>query len=100
MTGDYGDFILNHPPLLMFWDKEGNMIRSIEKSKNEYRNLRWTSNGERLATASDKVRVWTKEGKLLKEKNMGSLLWGIDWDNKDERIVVTSEDGRVVFFDP
>jgi len=95
VTGDYGDFIQDYSPLLIFWDKDGRKIREIEKSKAEYRNLKWTRQGDLLATASDKVRTWTKEGDLIKERNMGSLLWGIDWNDKDEKIVVSSEDGKV-----
>lgn len=99
VTGDYGDNVLDYPPLLMFWDAEGNKIREVEGSKAEYRNLKWTKNGDRLVTASDKVRIWSKEGKIIKDRNLGSLLWGIDWNRKNDKIVVTSEDGKIFVLD-
>ena len=99
VTGDYGDTILDYPPLLMFWDAKGNKIKEVKGSKAEYRNLKWTKNGDRLVTASDKVRMWNKEGILMKERNFGSLLWGIDWNRKNDKIVVTSEDGKVFLLD-
>lgn len=95
VTGDYGDYILHYPALLMFWDAEGNKIREVHGSKAEYRNLKWSKNGKRLVTASEKVRIWTQEGKLIKERNLGSLLWGVDWNRKNDKIVVTSIDGNV-----
>jgi WD40 repeat protein len=99
VTGDYGDYVLDYPPLLMFWDAKGNKIREVNGSKAEYRNLKWTKNGDRLVTASDKVRIWSKEGKLMKERSLGALLWGIDWNRKNDKIVVTSEDGRIFVLD-
>ena len=99
VTGDYGDNILDYPPLLMYWDTDGNKIRAINGSKAEYRNLKWTKSGDRLVTASEKVRIWTKEGKLIKERNLSALLWGVDWNRKDDKIIVTSEDGRTFLLD-
>ena len=74
---------------------EGEKIREIGGSKAEYRNLKWTSDGNLLATVSDKIRTWSKDGKLVKERNLGSLLWGIDWSGDDRKVVTTSEDGKV-----
>jgi WD40 repeat protein len=98
VTGDYGDFEKNYPPLLQYWTSKGEKIKSIEKSKAEYRNLKWSNDGKLLATASDYVRLWTKEGKLMNEQKSENLLWGIDWNNDDSQIVTTDEVGRVIIW--
>ncbi|MGC6524902.1 MAG: WD40 repeat domain-containing protein [Flavobacteriaceae bacterium] len=97
VTGDYGDFDKNYPPLLQFWTQRGEKIKDIKESKAEYRNLRWSSDGKTLATASDKIRLWNTEGKLLKSRALKSLLWGIDWNADNSKLVVTSEDGKITF---
>lgn len=94
-TGDYGDNELDFQPLLQFWNLEGKRLKVIEGSKAEYRNLAWTSDGAYLATASDKARIWTKEGELVKSKSFGHLLWGIDWHPDGGKLVVTGENGEV-----
>lgn len=99
VTGDYGDTDLNYPALLQFWDEYGHKIKDIEHSKAEYRNLNWTKNGEVLATASDAIRLWTKDGKIIKEKKVEKLLWGIDWNNNDNQLVTTDEVGSVIIWD-
>ncbi len=99
VTGDYGDYDKNYPPLLQFWTPEGQKIKSVEKSKAEYRNLRWSKKGDLLATASDGIRIWSKSGLLITEKTTEHLLWGIDWDQQAEKIVVTDETGRIMIWD-
>lgn len=96
VTGDYGDFEKDYPPLLQFWSQTGNNIKNIEESKAEYRNLKWTSDGKTLASASEKIRLWNTDGELLKSRSLGnSLLWGIDWNSNNNKIVVTNENGDI-----
>ena len=40
VTGDYGHFEYNYPPLLQYWSRDGIKIKSIEASKAEYRNMK------------------------------------------------------------
>lgn len=95
VTGDYGDYEIPYPPLLQFWTVTGKRIRSINASKAEYRNIRWSHDGSLLATASDALRVWTKEGELLHTEASDNLLWGIDWSPDDQRMVTTDIKGHV-----
>jgi WD40 repeat protein len=98
VTGDYGDFIEHHPPLLQYWTRDGERIKAIETSKAEYRNLSWSSDGEILATASDKIRLWNTNGDLLTEKSTEHLLWGIDWNPHNSRLVTTDDQGKITFW--
>ena len=99
VTGDYGDFEYHYPPLLQFWTKEGKNIKSIEKSKAEYRNLKWSNDGELLATASENIRLWNKDGILVAEKKSENLLWGIDWSSEGDKIVTTDGKGSIIIWD-
>ncbi len=96
VTGDYGDFEKEYPPLLQFWKDTGENIKDVEESKAEYRNLKWTSDGKILATSSEKIRLWNTDGELLKSRSLGkSLLWGIDWNSDNTKIVITNENGDI-----
>lgn len=95
VTGDYGDFENNYPPFLQFWTAKGENIKTIEKSKAEYRNLKWSEDGTLLATASEKIRLWDKNGDLELEKRVQNLLWGIDWNSDDSKLVTTDEKGLI-----
>ena len=104
VTGDYGDFTYDYPPLLQYWNFDGEKIsghlnKSIKKSKAEYRNLKWSSDGKFLATASDKLRLWDQKGDLVAEKDTPDLLWGIDWNHDNSKIVATDEKNRLLVWD-
>ncbi len=99
VTGDYGDFDFNLSPLLQFWDESGNLILDSDESTGPYRNLRWSENGKFLATASDALRIWSPEGKLLNERSFQSFLWGIDWHPSGDQLVATSGRGQIFIVD-
>lgn len=99
VTGDYGDFEKDYPPLLQFWSANGENLRNIAKSKAEFRNIKWSKNGKILATASESLRFWNENGDLLKESESGNLLWGIDWNKSDSKIVTTDEKGKIKIWD-
>ncbi len=90
VTGDYGDTQLDYKPLLQFWTANGDLLKSISKSKAEYRNLSWNAKGDRLATASDALRIWDKAGNLLQEGASKDYLWGLSWNKNGTRIVTSS----------
>ena len=99
VTGDYGDFQQNYPPLLQYWTYSGQRIKSIERSKAEYRNIRWSSDGKALATTSEKIRLWDIDGDLVAEQDTPNLLWGLDWKEDGTQIVATDVEGKIIFWD-
>lgn len=99
VTGDYGDFEYHYPPLLQYWTYDGQRIKSIEESKAEFRNIKWSVDGALLATASEKIRLWNKDGDLVAEETTKNLLWGIDWNEDGTKLVATDEKGKILFWD-
>jgi len=97
-TGDYGHKEENIESILQFWNEDGTLIKSLGGSKGEYRNIRWNKNGEVLATASDALRLWSKDGVILYTGNSAEHLLGLDWDNYDKHIVTTSETGKITLW--
>ncbi len=98
-TGDYGDFEYHYPPLLQYWSYDGQLIKSIKESKAEYRNIKWSNDGKLLATASEKIRLWNKQGDLVSAENSENLLWGIDWNEDGTKLVATDGEGKIIFWD-
>lgn len=92
VTGDYGHPKEGVPVLLQFWQADGKLIKEWDGSETEYRNVRWNKQGTYLATGSDALRIWTKDGQLLytaKQEDNGGL-WGVDWVSDSKRIVTVS----------
>jgi FOG: WD40 repeat len=92
VTGDYGHPKEGIPVLLQFWQADGKLIKEWDGSETEYRNIRWNKQGTYLATGSDALRIWTKDGQLLytaKQENNGGL-WGVDWVSDSKKIVTVS----------
>ncbi|OZV68180.1 WD40 repeat domain-containing protein [Winogradskyella aurantia] len=99
VTADYGDYEKDYPPLLQFWSADGENLRNINKSKAEFRNIKWSRDGKTLATASEALRLWNENGDLLKESKSENLLWGIDWNKSDSKIMTTDEKGKIIIWD-
>jgi WD40 repeat protein len=90
VTGDYGDE--KDKSLLQYWSEQGKLIRSIDISKGEYRNLAWNPKGTRLATASDTLRIWDTEGNLIYEGNeKNHFLWGVSWNKLGNKIITSAQ---------
>ncbi|WP_337966565.1 hypothetical protein [uncultured Flavobacterium sp.] len=96
VTGDYGDE--KDKSLLQYWDENGKLLQSIDISKAEYRNLTWNSKGSRLATASDALRIWDTNGKLVSEGNSKDYLWGVSWNKQGNKIITSSMEQNIILW--
>jgi WD40 repeat protein len=96
VTGDYGDE--KDKSLLQYWNKQGELLKSIDISKGEYRNLTWNQKGNRLASASDALRIWDTKGNLISEGNSKDYLWGVSWNKKGNRIITSSIEQRIILW--
>ena len=96
VTGDYGDE--KDKSLLQYWNEQGELLKSIDVSKGEYRNLAWNSKGDRLASASDALRIWDTKGSLISEGNSKDYLWGVSWNEKGNRIITSGMEQRIILW--
>ena len=93
-SGDYGHEDEGVPTLLQFWTTEGKLFKTIKKSKMEYRDMKWNHDGSLLATASDRLRIWDREGNLLYTGGDGkNNLWGVAWNQFEKEWITVSFDG-------
>jgi WD40 repeat protein len=103
VIGDYGHNWEgeNVPSLLHFWSSDGQLIKSVRGSKGEYRNIDWNKTGDLLSTASDKLRLWTRDGELLYESpsDGSNYLWGVSWNKKGTKIVTASRHRTIAIWD-
>jgi WD40 repeat protein len=96
VSGDYGHENEGKPTLLQFWKPGGSLIKAISGHHSEIRNIRWNNSGTLLATASDALRIYTKNGTLLNTgKTSGYNLWGIGWNSKGTLIITSSFEGKI-----
>jgi WD40 repeat protein len=96
VTGDYGDE--KNKSLLQYWNEQGELLKSIDISKGEYRNLTWNKKGDKLATASDALRIWDIKGNLISEGNSKDYLWGISWNKQGNKIITSSMEQRIILW--
>jgi WD40 repeat protein len=94
-TGDYGHDKEGIKSIIQFWKPDGTLTKTIYGSKAEYRNIRWNKSGTLLASASDALRIWNANGKLLFIGKSKDLLWGLDWNSKSEKIITSSITGKI-----
>lgn len=99
VLGDYGDKENAYKPLLQYWKSDGTLMKEINIGKSEYRNVAWTKHGDKLATASDALRIWTKNGDLIAEGLSVDNLWGVGWSSDGKFIVTSSFDGHIKIWD-
>lgn len=103
VIGDYGHNWEgeNVPSLLHFWSSDGRLLKNVHGSKGEYRNIDWNNSGNLLATASDVLRIWTKDGTKLYESlpDSSNYLWGISWNANGRKIVTSSRHKTIAIWD-
>jgi WD40 repeat protein len=98
VSGDYGQAEEGIATLLQFWKTGGTLIKTVKGSKGEIRNLEWDLSGQYLATASDRLRIWDRNGKLLNETKEENSWWGIDWDHKSNMILTAGFSGDIMLW--
>ena len=94
-SGDYGHAEEGIPTVLQFWKEDGTLIQTVMGHGKEIRNLRWSKDGNTLATGSDGLRLWSKDGKLLHEARTQDVVWGVSWDPTGTRLVTATFEGQV-----
>jgi len=99
-VGDYGTFADARNKLLQYWSKDGEKLLETGNSIAEYRNIRWSSDGQFLASANDALRIWDKDGQLINEsESSDDYLWGIDWNHDGTKIITSSSQGVIALWD-
>lgn len=93
--GDYGDNFKPLPPLLQFWSADGELLFQYDESEAEFRNIRWSKDGTRLATASEALRIFDINGNVKYKASSPAFLWGVDWQPNDEQIVTGDGIGMI-----
>lgn len=99
IIGDYGNPDVPHSPLLQFWNSNNTLKKESDISKSEFRNVSWNHKGNRLASASDALRIWDKKGKLLYTGHSVDNLWEIDWSPNGKYIITSSQEGHIIIWD-
>jgi len=96
VTGDYGDE--KDKSLLQYWSEQGELLKTMDDSKGEYRNLAWNAKGNRLASASDALRIWDTKGNLMSEGLSEDYIWGVSWNKQGSRIITSSLEQRIILW--
>lgn len=100
VIGDYGDPDANMPPVIQFYKADHTNIGQRLGSTSEYRNIAWSPDGERLATAGNSLQIWSKSGDLLHTGiTNDDKLWGVAWNADGSRIVTSSENSHIQIWD-
>ena len=95
VTGDYGIPEKSMQPLLQFWEPNGDPIKEVSGMKSEIRRIRWTDDGQLLAVASNMVFLFDYNGTLVRQNDLNTNLWGIDWNSSGSHLVTSSETGDI-----
>lgn len=97
VTGDYGhENEGGEPSYLKYWDKDGILLKRIRDSKSEYRNVKWRKDGKYLAASADVLLVLSDKGEIIsKTKFDNNNLWGVEWNNKGDKILSGDQAGNI-----
>lgn len=99
VVGDYGNAKAGDIPILQFWSADGKLLKTFDAGGGEaFRNVSWSPDGTKLASASDALRVWSRDGKLLHAGASPDPLWGVRWQPHGNRILTSSMGGRVTLW--
>ncbi len=91
--GDYGDTDRDLPPLVQVRNADGRTLWSDTAGAAPVRNVAWSPDGQRLAAASDRLRIWSADGALLHVGDVPAWLWGVAWSPDGTRLATTDDVG-------
>jgi WD40 repeat protein len=75
------------------------LLRTIEiPGGAAIRNISWSPDGSRLASASEALRVWSEHGELLHVGESPDFLWGVSWNPAGDHVLTSSHEGRVTLW--
>ena len=98
-VGDYGNSDAGDAPVLQFWSADCKLLKTLEvKDGAAFRNISWNRDGSLLASASDALRIWSKDGQLLHVGKSPDFLWGVRWNREGNRLLTSSQEGRVTLW--
>lgn len=98
--GDYGELEDAQTKLIQYWSMAGDKLMETRGSAVEYRNIIWSPDGEKLASANDALSIWDQEGNLINQsKSSADYLWGVDWNSDGTKIITTSSNGIITLWD-
>ncbi len=99
VVGDYGNSDAGDAPLLQFWSADCKLLKTFEvKDGAAFRSISWNRDGSLLASASDALRIWSKDGQLRHVGKSPDLLWGVRWNRDGNRLLTSSHEGRVTLW--
>jgi WD40 repeat protein len=99
VVGDYGNTETGDAPVLQFWSRNGELVKTLPIAGGaEFRNVAWNPDGTLLASANDALRIWSKDGQLRHVGKSPDLLWGVRWDREGDRLLTSSNEGRVTLW--
>jgi WD40 repeat protein len=99
VTGDYGNHDTGDLPVLQFWSPDLQLLKTITTASDApIRNINWNRDGSLLASASDTLRVWSKDGEPLHVGKSPDHLWGVHWNPAGDRLLTSSMEGHVTLW--
>ena len=99
VVGDYGNKQSGDEPELEFWSADGRLLKTVKIEEGAaVRSLSWNHDGSLLASASDALRIWSKDGELKRVGKSPDLLWGAKWNRSGDRLLTSSHEGRVTLW--
>lgn len=101
VVGDYGNHDTGDLPVIQFWSSDGKLLKTISVNENSdapVRNISWNREGSLLASASNALRIWSKDGELRHVGKSPDHLWGVRWNRASDQLLTSSLEGRVTLW--
>ena len=99
VTGDYGNHDTGDLPVLQFWSPDLGLLKTTTAANDApFRNISWNRDGSLLASASDALRIWSKEGESRHVGRSPDYLGGGRWNPAGDRLLTSSMEGHVILW--